>query len=178
MYEVMVCSRLGETREQEDALAQKHQRLPATFSMERKHKTITRYAGSIMNTTAFERSLYEEVVALALERPRQPPAKLRELLKQWFPGVPEEEFQVATNFRLAGGGWDCAEVWFHASVQGRLWSLVALWSLQVYSHETHSALWTPLDEPVLIHSSEILIAVMHCKDSVGLRTLIPHHHRC
>lgn len=191
---------------------EKHKRLPATFGMERKHKTITRYAGPIQNTRAFERSLYEEVIAhelwhfenlpefplgLALVNPKKKtPAKLRDLVLQSFPGVPKEDLSVATNLRLPGGGvaskgdvcllksdnaraapWDCAEVWCHVSVLGKLWSVVSLWTLQEYQKHTHSALWTEVEQPVIIDSNDILTAVYYLKDTNGVRTLIPFHLR-
>ncbi|CAE7588832.1 unnamed protein product [Symbiodinium sp. CCMP2592] len=172
---------------------EKHKRLPATFSMERKHRTITRYAASIQNTSTFERSLYEEVlahelwhleklpefpVALALENPRQkPPPKLRDLVLQSFPQVSKDEMKIATILRLPGGGlaskadvcllqadkgrdppWDCAEVFCHVSVQGTLWSVVSLWSLQEYNKDKHCAVWTEMEQPVIIESKDILTA--------------------
>ncbi|CAE7234170.1 RE1 [Symbiodinium sp. CCMP2592] len=179
---------------------EKHKRLPATFSMERKHRTITRYAASIQNTSTFERSLYEEVlahelwhleklpefpVALALENPRQkPPTKLRDLVLQSFPQVSKDDLKIATILRLPGGGlaskadvcllqadkgrdppWDCAEVFCHVSVQGTLWSVVSLWSLQEYNKDKHCAVWTEMEQPVIIESKDILTAVVYLRDT-------------
>ncbi|CAE7031077.1 unnamed protein product [Symbiodinium sp. CCMP2592] len=191
---------------------EKHKRLPATFSMERKHRTITRYAASIQNTSTFERSLYEEVlahelwhleklpefpVALALENPRQkPPTKLRDLVLQSFPQVSKDDLKIATILRLPGGGlaskadvcllqadkgrdppWDCAEVFCHVSVQGTLWSVVSLWSLQEYNKDKHCAVWTEMEQPVIIESKDILTPVVYLRDTNCVRTLIPLHLR-
>ncbi|OLP96216.1 hypothetical protein AK812_SmicGene21558 [Symbiodinium microadriaticum] len=134
--------------------------------MERKHKTITRYAGSIQNTKVFERSLYEVIAhelwhlenlaespsGFALVNPKKrTPAKLRDLVLQSFPGVPKEDLSVATNLRLPGGG---------VASKGDMCLLkgdnarAAPWDcLREYQKQTHSALWTEVEQPVIIDST-------------------------
>ncbi|CAE6944933.1 unnamed protein product [Symbiodinium sp. CCMP2592] len=136
---------------------EKHKRLPATFSMERKHRTITRYAASIQNTSTFERSLYEEVLA----------HELWHLEK--LPEFPADKGRDPP--------WDCAEVFCHVPVQGTLWSVVSLWSLQEYNKDKHCAVWTEMEQPVIIESKDILTAVVYLRDTNCVRTLIPLHLR-
>ena len=47
---------------------------------------------------------------------------------------------------------------------------------EAHTH-THRALWTEMEQPVIIDSMDILTAVCYLKDTNGARTLIPFHRR-
>ena len=99
----------------------RHSKLPGTFTMERKHKQITRYAANLKNTKTYEKSLYEEVVShelynlqswqfwqsgCGLINPHAATKKLLGLVKQVFDmeSLEAQSCLTALTARLEHGG--------------------------------------------------------------------------
>ena len=106
---------------------QRHGTLPSTFTTERKHKTIGKYATNLQKTTAFESHLMQQVVAMEITTLKEPGlfpdscqlVKPKKATKQQFQVLrhfvdgPANEAMVASSAKLARGGTTHDVVVFH-----------------------------------------------------------------
>ena len=126
--------------------------LPSCFVQERKHKVAKRYGENISNTSKFETSILQEILChdlaqlqgstvfqckARLEKESPVPRKLAEFLKQHFGRNPVESSTCNSAFLDPAGKCQrkdvvvlkttelqVAHIWFHASFDGKVVSLV------------------------------------------------------
>ena len=69
------------------------------------------------------------------------------------------------------------EVWLHCETESVTMTLVSLWDLIRIDAGTHCAYWHKKDQPTLVHTEDIIAAVISCNLRYSVRTLIPYQLR-
>ena len=180
--------------------------LPSCFVQERKHKVAKRYAENICNTSRFETSILQEIIChdlaqlkgsnsfqckARLEKVSPVPRKLADFLKQQFGRNPVNSATCNSAFLDPAGKCQrkdvvvlknselcVAHIWFHASFDDKIVSLVSLWEIQDFNKHQGHATCKKVDDAVLIDTSQILSAVSWCKLTEDTyRILVPVHLR-
>lgn len=180
--------------------------LPSCFVQERKHKVAKRYAENICNTSKFESSILQEIIChdlaqlkgsnsfqckARLEKESPVPKKLAAFLKQHFGRNPANSATCNSAFLDPAGKCQrkdvvvlknselcVAHIWFHASFDDKIVSLVSLWEIQEFNKHQGHATCKKVDDAVLIDTSRILSAVPWCMLTEDTyRILVPVHLR-
>ena len=136
-------------------------------------------------------------LGLCLQHPGRPTRKMLPILKKIFQldDGDIDHCVVASTARLASGGscskgdivlvkpaasgrpWDAGQVWFHVQISGVFWTVASMWHLLSLDPATHSACWVEHEQPMLLHTDDILSAVIYSRARNGIRTLIPRPFR-
>lgn len=180
--------------------------LPSCFVQERKHKVAKRYGENISNTSKFETSILQEILChdlaqlqgstvfqckARLEKESPVPRRLAEFLKQHFGRDPVESSTCNCVFLDPAGKCQrkdvvvlkttelqVAHIWFHASFDDKVVSLVSMWEVLEFNKHQGHATCKKVDHAVLMDTSRILAPVTWCKLTEDTyRILVPVHLR-
>ena len=147
--------------------------LPSCWTLERKHKLVTRYSTPTKNTSQFNKSVLQEALAHDLATLREPGGfgtgvrllaahhptkKLQQTLQSSFSFRLNDEDYTSRTVRLAGGqtcsvgdivltdSRNVGEVLLHVSVNGEHYTLLHIFCLLRHEPALHSAAWHKTDE--------------------------------
>ena len=179
---------------------QDHGVLISCFSMERKHKMITRKTSLVHNTTAFETSAMEEVATgelqtlaedgmldadIKLLQTKKPGPKDKEFILKLWPSA-SHSVLAATSARCQDGAvsvgdvalfydprakWACGRIKKH--FQHGAESRTVLESFCLLEQHGHYAVWNSGAGDVAIPLQQIFTAVTYAKDAGKIVTLVP-----
>ena len=177
--------------------------LPNCIALERKHKTVMRFADAIDNETSYDRSALREVtcralyvlehgdhlrLGLGLIKPRKPSATMVQWLHQTW-GADEEylcadiarynDFECCSKRDVIaireGDRWVAGQVWCHVSVSGVVLSCVSIFEV-VERHE-HWSTWRDVDDSAVIRLSDIIGTFIYSMDTPRVTLIHPSHLR-
>ncbi|CAJ1347033.1 unnamed protein product, partial [Effrenium voratum] len=183
---------------------QRHGTLPSTFTTERKHKTIGKYATNLQKTTAFESHLMQQVVAMEITtlkepclfpdscqliKPKKATKQQLQVLRHFVDG-PANEAMVASSAKLARGGtihahdvvvfhqqdgrWELGQVCLHLELGAQKLTLLQRWTPTV-DKASHSAKCTITNEQGFVPIDSIQYPLLYSKGSDQEATvLIPY----
>ena len=178
--------------------------LPTCWVQERKHKLAKRFGTLQSNTTNYERSILLQILGQTLSdmkqeklfdtscklaRPGKAPAKMVAFLQEYMPGFQEIHTNAVAALEPAGfahkgdlvlmrASHQVAEVYFHADLDGVVYSLVSHFNLLTNDLAHGSLIVQRTDAPMLVETSMIACPLQYT--SLGgdkIRVLIPLAHR-
>ena len=182
----------------------RHGLLPNTFVHERKHRMVKKVCNPRLNTTAFEHGVLEEItlqhlydlrdllVGVTLRDERDAPKKMRSALVELLGLCADDVVRTAriacvraraismgdvALFTDGDGNSGAAEVYFHASVNGTLYTCVSPWGF--VSTTSHVARYRVRDAPRLVRTSCLLESVIYSRVETGhiSQLCLPLRHR-
>ena len=180
--------------------------LPSCFTRERKHKAVKKYMQAILNTSSYEVSVLQEVVAqdlfeakaegvfstkVRLEHKSKASKKFLAYVERHFAF---ESCFVCSTLSLHPAGKACkqdivlyqsdsaalaaGEVWLHTQIDEKVLILMSPLALESYTSASCSALWSKTSETMLLSSDFILGPVTWKQDEGNqIVTLIPMQFR-
>lgn len=179
---------------------QEHDFLISCFSMERKHKMITRKTSLLHNTTVFETSAMEEVATgelqtlardgmldadMKLLQSKKPGPKDKEFIMKLWPSA-SASVLASTSARCQDGTvsvgdvalfcdprakWACGRIKNHFQHGAETKTVLEYFSL-LEQHD-HYAVWKPGAGDVAVPLQQIFTAVTYAKDAGKILTLVP-----
>ena len=178
--------------------------LPSCWVQERKHRHIKRQGALMHNTSHFDNSLLVEALgqtlaeyqdehlfdtAARLHQKCKPSKQLRGFLLQILP-FDDDEIYTCAAAHLAPTGhchkgdvvimrsYELAEIYFHAEVGGKMFSLVNVLKLQQHDWKHGICICEKQEAANLVSTESIVAAVAYSKNADGsLRALIPRECR-
>ena len=178
----------------------RHGLLITCWVHERKHKTIKRYAGNIMNGTPYERSLLSEVTShhlvalqnsdafdfsIGLINARPPSRRLKEAVAEIFR---TENVREALETRYDafstcgrgdvvlvrdGEGMVAGDVWSHLEIEGIPVSLIDVYEPLDVRTDQQYCTWRVRHNPMFYESDSIITAVIWSRTGDVVTTLLP-----
>lgn len=173
------------------------QKLPSCFTPERKNKILKKYANAIQNTSAFENSVFNEIVAEELAKlksqnvfqqapylvkPHKAPKKLASFFAETL-GCSPEDVCTSVEAKLPTGRCSkgdivllesldksspkAAEVWAIAQIGNTIYVLVQYLALVEMSMGTCSATWQGSSQTDLLGIELVVAPLIFCKLSQG-----------
>lgn len=178
--------------------------LPACWVQERKHKLAKRFGNLQQNTTNYERSILLQLLgqtladmqqeelfdtSCKLERQGRAPAKMVSFLREYMPGSQDIHSCAVAALEPAGfahkgdlvlmrASHQVAEVYFHADLDGVVYSLVSHFNLLKDDLAHGSLIVQRTEAPMLVETSMIACPLQYT--ALGedkIRVLIPLAHR-
>ncbi|CAE7259090.1 unnamed protein product [Symbiodinium sp. CCMP2592] len=172
--------------------------LPACWTLERKHRMVSRYASTVRNTQKYEQSLLEETLAHDLAVLRAPGlfAQHCDLLEEHdcskkllehlaAEGLACEGATGSGRARLASGQVAClrdvvlsttgaaGQVHAFCRLGGQAFCLLELYELKEHQAQLESAHWTPLGQGLLQPLSEIRCCLTYARRNAIVTALLP-----
>ncbi|CAE7261427.1 unnamed protein product [Symbiodinium sp. CCMP2592] len=178
--------------------------LPACWVQERKHKLAKRFGTLQSNTTNYERSILLQILGQTLSdiqqeklfdtscklaQPGKAPAKMVAFLQEYMPGFQSIHTNAVAALQPAGfahkgdlvlmkASRQVSQVYFHADLDGVVYSLVSHFNLVTNDLAHGSLIVQRTDAPMLVETSMIACPLQYT--SLGgdkIRVLIPLAHR-
>ena len=179
-------------------------KLPSCFSVERKHKVLKKHASPVSNTTSFEKSCMQEILAdelhhlqkadlflvgPALVNPHVASKKLKQFVAETFQ-CQEGDVLTSAVAKLAKGycqthdvvllgnpssSLTAAQVWCFIQTPSFVGCLVNTLELKEYNAGTGSALWRNASHRCLVHLEDVVAPMFYCLMSNDIKTLMPWH---
>ena len=172
--------------------------LPACWTLERKHRMVSRYASTVRNTQKYEQSLLEETLAhdLAVLREEGLFAQHCDLLQEHdcsrkllehlaAEGIQREGATCSSRARLASGQVAClrdvvlstsgaaGQVHAFCRLGGQPFCLLELYELKEHHAQLESAHWTCMGQGLLQPLSEIRCCVTYTRRNAFVTALLP-----